>query len=136
MYLASSGYAGFSDGYEVARVIPGTFYSTQLTPGNYIDGRLYISGNYMPLCSSLPAPAVCSDYPNAVGLLQNVPSWTPIPAPAATPTATPTSTPWPAPGSVAATPTPCISQPGPGGGCAPPLPVVPIATPTQASAST
>ena len=136
MYLASSGYAGFSDGYEVARVTPGTFYLTQLTPGNYLDGRLYISGDYMPTCAMVTPPTPCSDYPNAVGLLQNVPVWTPTPAPTATPTPTPTSTPWPTPGSVAATPTPCVNQPGPGGGCAPPTPAAPIATPTQAPAST
>jgi hypothetical protein len=137
VYL-TSGSTGFSDGYRVAQATPGTFYATQLMAGNYLDGRLYVAGNYMPLCATVAASAVCSDYPNAVGLLQNVPMWAPTPNPTATPTATPTptptSTPWPTPGSVAATPTPCVSQPGPGGGgCAQPTPAVPIATPTRTS---
>jgi hypothetical protein len=133
VYL-TSGSTGFSDGYRVAQATPGTFYATQLMAGNYLDGRLYVAGNYMPLCATVAASAVCSDYPNAVGLLQNVPMLAPTPNPTATPTATPTSTPWPTPGSVAATPTPCVSQPGPGGGgCAPPTPAEPIATPTHAA---
>lgn len=62
----------FTDGPLIAQVTPGTFFATQLIAGNYFDGKVYISGNYMPLCNGVPS-ATCSDYPNAIGVLLNVP---------------------------------------------------------------
>ena len=63
----------FPDGYNVAQVVPDSFYTTQLIADNYLEGRLYASGNYMPLCNGQNPLTDCSDYPNAIGVFLNVP---------------------------------------------------------------
>jgi hypothetical protein len=114
----------FKDGYKVGQITNGKFYATQMMAGNFFDNRMYISGNYMPLCKDVTPPTPCSDYPNAIGVLLNVPVLTPTATPTPTPTATKTPTPQ-------GTPTPCIDQPGPGGigTCPTPTPGGPTPTP-------
>lgn len=77
IYLTSSTSSppSFSAGIKVAQATPGTFYSTQIVADNYlpVEQRLYISGNYMPLCITVTPPAVCANYPNAIGVLLSVP---------------------------------------------------------------
>jgi hypothetical protein len=69
--MTSGGTFDFLPGGRVVSATPGTFYSVNIEPGNYFEGRILVTGGNLPRCNHIAVASdlgVCNDGPTAWGV--------------------------------------------------------------------